>query len=359
MKFTIVGGGNIGTLIAVHCAEKGHEVTIVTSSPEVFQKDLKIVDEKGEVLRQGRIFRATNDPREGYKDADCILVTLPANLIGPCAEAIYTYASKDAWIGVVPGNGGSECMFRPCIERGNTFFLIQRVPSIARLVTRGSVVKSTGYKSRLYVSSLPNSMNEECGRLLEDLFEIPCEPVDGILNLTLTPSNPILHTTRIRALFETYSEGVVYERIPLFYEEWDDASSRLLLACDRELQEICRALPELKLDHVVPLSEYYESPDAASMTRKLSSIAAFKGIGTPSVRVDGGYIPDLHSRYFTADFSYGLRIIQQIGEFAKVDIPNINETMEWYERIAVEKASFDYADYGITDRDSLVKYYSM
>ena len=48
-----------------------------------------------------------------------------------------------------------------------------------------------------------------------------------------------------------------------------------------------------------------------------------------------------------------------ISRTCKVDIPNINETMAWYERIAVEKASFDYADYGITDRDSLVKYYSM
>ena len=35
MRITIVGGGNIGTQFAVHCAEKGHEVIIYTSTPEL------------------------------------------------------------------------------------------------------------------------------------------------------------------------------------------------------------------------------------------------------------------------------------------------------------------------------------
>ena len=36
MKITIVGGGNIGTQFAVHCAHKGHEVTLFSSKPERF-----------------------------------------------------------------------------------------------------------------------------------------------------------------------------------------------------------------------------------------------------------------------------------------------------------------------------------
>ncbi|MBR4376501.1 MAG: NAD(P)-binding domain-containing protein, partial [Spirochaetia bacterium] len=38
MKITIVGGGNIGTQFAIHCAEKGHDVVIFTSKPEKFSK---------------------------------------------------------------------------------------------------------------------------------------------------------------------------------------------------------------------------------------------------------------------------------------------------------------------------------
>ena len=37
MKITIVGAGNIGTQFAVHCAQKGHEVTIYTSNCEKFK----------------------------------------------------------------------------------------------------------------------------------------------------------------------------------------------------------------------------------------------------------------------------------------------------------------------------------
>ena len=41
MKITIVGGGNIGTQFAVHCAEKGNEVKIYTSTPKLFSKHLQ------------------------------------------------------------------------------------------------------------------------------------------------------------------------------------------------------------------------------------------------------------------------------------------------------------------------------
>ena len=86
-------------------------------------------------------------------------------------------------------------------------------------------------------------------------------------------------------------------------------------------------------------------------------ISAFKGIGTPSIKVDEGYISDLHSRYFTADFSFGLSIIQQIGFFAGVKTSNIDATMDWYEKIAVETECFRYDEYGITSREAFLGFY--
>lgn len=38
MKVTIIGGGNLGTLMAATFAYRGHEVTIRTSKPEKFSK---------------------------------------------------------------------------------------------------------------------------------------------------------------------------------------------------------------------------------------------------------------------------------------------------------------------------------
>ena len=357
MKITVVGGGNIGTQFMVHSAEKGHEVIAYTSKPEVFSSHLNIVDANGRTTHEGDIKLATSDPEIAFSDSEFIMVTLPSTMMKDIAEVIYEHAKADALIGVAPGNGGSECAFAKCIERGNTFFALERVPAIARLVEKGKTVRSTGYRDELHIASIPSNQVEECCKLINSIYNMPCKPIPNFLNLTMTPSNPILHTTRLRTIFGNYKPGVVYERLPLFYEEWDDASSELLISCDEEVQEICRALPEYHLEFVKSLRAHYESPNVEAMTKKISSISAFKGLTTPSVAVEGGYIPDLHSRYFTADFSYGLTIIKQIADFAEVKTPNIDATMAWYEGITVEMKAFSYSDFGINNRDEFEKFY--
>lgn len=46
MNITIVGGGNIGSQFAVHCAAKGHSVIIYTSKYKDFSNELEIVDKQ-------------------------------------------------------------------------------------------------------------------------------------------------------------------------------------------------------------------------------------------------------------------------------------------------------------------------
>ena len=359
MNITIVGGGNIGTQFAVHCAEKKHKVTVYTSEPALFSKSLRIVDENSVITHEGDIERATADPKEAFSDAQLILITYPATMMRELAGIICENANEKVMIGVVPGNGGSECAFRKCIERGNLFFGIERVPAIARLVEKGKTVKSTGYRSELHVAALPGKSAEECARIIENLFDIRTLIIPNYLNLTMTPSNPILHTVRLRRLFNDWHPGIVYDRVPLFYEDWDMETSEALIACDEEVQAICRALPEFDLTHVRSLKEHYESPTAEAMTRKISSILAFKGLTSPTIKTENGYIPDLHSRYFTADFSYGLSIIRQIAGFAEVPTPHIDDLMNWYLQIAQERNAFSYADYGIMDKKAFIAYYSL
>ena len=59
MKITIVGGGNIGTQFAVHCAAKGLDVTVYTSDPSVFETHLNIVDETDRTTCEGNILLAS------------------------------------------------------------------------------------------------------------------------------------------------------------------------------------------------------------------------------------------------------------------------------------------------------------
>ena len=359
MNITIVGGGNIGTQFAVHCAEKHHKVIVYTSRPEVFANHISIVNNDNRITHQGVINLATSDPEIAFNRAEVIIVTFPPSMMDKAAEEIYQYASSKAIIGVVPGNGGGECAFKKCIERGNIFFGIERVPAIARLLEKGKIVKSIGYRDELHVAAIPSSNAAKCAELVQNIFGIKTKIIPSFLNLTLTPSNPILHTTRLRTLFHDWKEGVIYTSVPLFYEEWNDKSSELLLACDEEVQKICHSLPEYDLQYVKSLKIHYESFTPAAMTKKISSIDAFKGLKTPTVSVDGGVIPDLHSRYFTADFSYGLTIIRQVGKIAGVSTPYIDETMAWYKEIEIEKNEFRYADYGIITKDDFRCFYLM
>ena len=404
MNITIAGGGNIGTQFAVHSAEKGHSVRIFTSMPGHFEKHLSIVDRSGKITHEGDIVLATDDPREAFCDAEMIMITMPPTMMIPLAQIIFEHTDPHTMIGFVPGNGGFELAFRDCIERGNPFFGIDRVPAIARLTERGKTVCCSGYKEELYVAALPSCKTEICASLIEGIYDIPCVRLPGFMALTLTPSNPILHTTRLMTIFRDYSEGVTYDSLPLFYEEWDDASSELLLACDDEIQAICRALPRFGLEYVVSEREFYNAYTAQEMTHAIRSEESLTGLITPSVRADAcetrgrglpgfrkksrqrwqrinnhmqrrsewreklekrrhgdsgsaGLVPDLHSRYFTADFPYGLAVIRQIGSIAGVSTPNMDMLSEWYDRIALINDTLHLPDYGISDLDDLKEFY--
>lgn len=410
MKITVAGGGNIGTQFAVHCAEKGHEVTMFTSVPGHFADHLTIVDKDGCIIHEGDITKATCDPHEAFRDADMIMITMPPTMMIPLAEIIYDNTDAHTMIGFVPGNGGFELAFRDCIERGNTFFGIDRVPAIARLTERGHSVCCSGYKEKLYVGALPAENTETCAAIIESIYDIPCVRLPGFMALTLTPSNPILHTSRLRTIFRNYEPGVTYGSVPLFYEEWDDASSELLMACDDEIQAICRALPGFGLEYVVSEREFYSADTVADMTKAISTEQSLLGLTTPCVAASAAsvrgrglsglrskrkqrkehieahmkrkaswrekldkkrrdrreknddvdparFIPDLHSRYFTADFPYGLNIIHQIGKLAGVSMPHIEELLAWYDDIAVINDKLNLSDYGISNMEELRKFY--
>lgn len=359
MNITIVGGGNIGTQFAVHSAAEGHRVTVFTSKPEKFQKHLSIVDGQGNVTHEGNIHTATADPKEAFADAQVIFVTVPADCMAQYAKQILAHMQSGVKIGLIPGTGGGECVFKPCVQKGAVLFGLQRVPAVARLVQYGSQVCSTGYRPTLYAAALPKIHTDDCCRLLTDIFHMPCEPLPDYLNLTLTPSNPILHTTRLKTLYGDYAPGVVYDHIPLFYQHWSDETSRLLFVCDDEVQQLCKALTDFNLSGVRSLKEHYESDTPEKMTKKISSIPAFQGLTSPHKVVDGGFIPDLSSRYFTADFSYGLAILVQIARFAGVPAPNMEATLQWYQDIANDPPMFRFADFGITNLKEFNAFYRL
>lgn len=336
-----------------------HDVTIFTSKPEKINKELFVVDENDALLHKGTIKNATNDTETAFKDADFIFVTMPAFCMKVISQKIYPYAKDGMIICIVPGTGGGECAFKPCIDKGAVVCGLQRVPSVARLREYGKTVCATGYRDELFVSAIPNSATEQCRQIIGSIFsEMKCSALSMYLNVTLTPSNPVLHTSRLRVLFKDYYKGLYYNDIPLFYEDWDDESSELLFKCDEEVQKICRKLDMFDLTDVKSLRIHYESNTPEALTRKIRSIKGFRGITSPNVKTENGFIPDLKSRYFTADFPFGLSILVQIADFIGTESDNMKATLDWYYSITEKNDEFSFSEYGINNYKDFIDFYS-
>lgn len=333
MKVTVIGGGNVGTLMAAEIAHRGHEVTLYTSKPGRWKNEIKVYNAEDALLRTGVVAKITDSMGEALEAAEYVFVTMPAHLFRKLGERMLPFVRKGQYIGIVPGSGGAEFAFRILVERGCILFGLQRVHSIARLKEYGDSVYELGRKASVKIGAVPAYQATGICKSVENMLDMPCEVLDHYLSVTLTPSNSILHTTRLYAMFRDYRPGSIYPENILFYEEWSELSSEMLIACDRELQELCRVIP-LELSSVMSLCDYYESHTVHAMTEKIRSIQAFRGLTSPMLEIDGGWIPDWNSRYFMADFSYGLKIIIDIAKLFAVPTPNMDLIWNWYENTA-------------------------
>ena len=357
MQVTIIGAGNVGTQLAVHYASRGATVKIYSSKPQLFQTELQIIDDMGTILAKGSPQLVTDSLAAAVSGSELILITVPAFLMAKLAKELIPHLKAGMKVGLIPGSGGGELAFKEALAKGVVIFGLQRVPSVARLKEYGHIVVASGYRPSLHLAALPQQASVDCCRLISWGLGMPCSPLASYLNLTLTPSNPILHTSRLYRLFKDYRPGKVYKHLPLFYEDWDDETTKLLFKCDAEVQDLCRHLSEFDLSGVRSLKEHYGQVEVAAFSAKIRSIASFKGLKTPGLVTTGGYLPDFSSRYFSADFAFGLKLILQVGNLAQVALPTCQMLMTWYESLPLKHQEISCARYELNTRADLVAFY--
>ena len=346
---TIIGGGNIGTLLLAEFANKGYMPSVHTSDPKRWGDTIEVYDHHDSLCYSTSGFTVTNDLKEAVSKADMIWITYPASMFEDIADKLYPLISPQQTLVILPGAGGAEFAFREVIKKGCSIIGFERVHSISRLKSYGHAVSMLGRKASLNIGSIPASRASEFAPVIEELFDMPCSYYENYLNVTLVPSNPILHTTRLYSMFKDYTPGKEYEKNPFFYREWDDSSSEMLISCDQELQTLCKAFSKLNLKGVKSLCEHYESYTVDSMTKKISTITAFKDLVSPLKKTETGWIPDFSSRYFKSDFSYGLKIIKDIAGLTSVPISNINRIWDWYITTTGDTEYFSLEDMDLED----------
>lgn len=333
MNITICGGGNLGHVCAgFFAAQEEHNVSLLTTHPDQWSSYLEVVDHDGKVYK-GKIKKISSDPTDVIPDADIVLVCLPGFAIHKVLTSIAPHVSAKTWLGTVVSSTGFFFEALKLFPKTQPLFGFQRVPFISRVINYGCVAELKGYKESLSVAVEQTEDKESVRATLENLFKTPTQLLDSYYEVSLSNSNPLLHTSRLYTMWKDWEPGMTFDRNPEFYSEWTKEAAQLLIEMDEEFQMLLKKIG-LKDGAIPPVLQYYESIDAESLTRKLHSIQAFKGIPSPmKLNRYGVYEPDFSSRYFTEDFPYGMRFIIETAKEYHADCPQIEKVYKWGKEI--------------------------
>lgn len=332
IKICICGGGSLGHVCAAVLASQADtEVRIFTLHPEHWNRELMATDPDGKEYR-GRLSVVSANAAEAVSGCDIVFLCLPGFAIEPTLERIRPYAGQ-AVVGSIVCSTGFFFAAHRILGTKARLFGFQRTPFIARTTEYGRSANLLGYKQQVAIA-VENMADADAFRsLVERLWLTPTVLLGSHYEASLTNSNPILHTGRLYAMWHNW-DGTPYDHNILFYKEWTDAASEMLIAMDAEFMRLLDVLP-VRPGAIPTLLDYYESHDAPSLTRKISSIPAFAAITSPMKELPSStpdapqWVPDFESRYFTEDFPYGLSLIVRLAKEHGVPTPALTKVLEW------------------------------
>ncbi len=331
MKICIVGAGNIGLVFASVAALNAEQEVVVFTKREIDFSNFTFCDAETSETITGLNVMCCADPDRAFSNTDYIFCTYPAFLRKGFLDEYAAYFKTGTKLGFIPGYGGAEYMAADLIQKGLIVFGMQRVPFVARKEgdTKALLLSR---KKELFIASIPKEYEPEICRDVEELLNIPTTIMREYLAVTLAPSNPLLHLTGLYGILHDCEPDATFDSQLMFYEQWDDDTSKMLFSYDAELQEICKRLP-FELTEVVSLPVYYESPTPEAMTQKLKSIKAFEVVQVPLKKVGEKYQVDYQSRMFVEDFPFGIAIIKYFALLTGVETPTIDEILAFYTRL--------------------------
>ena len=233
-QICICGGGGLGhTCAAVLSSHPEVEVTMYTQHPDKWQQQFIVDDPVGKQYI-GKLTTISNNPADIIPTADIILFCLPAFLVEQTLETIKPYLSSKTIVGSVVGNTGFFIFAHKVLaDQPIGLFAFQRVPYISRVVEYGKKASLLGYKDKLLIATEHISNPQEFCNDISMLFCTPTILLQSFYEVTLSNSNPILHTGRLYSMWKDWN-GEHYKNNSLFYTTWTDEASDLLIKMDEE-----------------------------------------------------------------------------------------------------------------------------
>lgn len=390
---TICGGGNAAhaTIPIIRNNFSGKLNLFLPYGDEAAQFN-KLIEEKrfitatiGEKKLYGRPDEASKLAKDVCKEADLILMPLPAFAHELTLLQIAPFLKKEAIIGAIPARSGFEYSTLKILKDNKKekvkIFGMQTLPWACRIKEYASKVDILGKKRSVGMAAFPHKITSELASFLTRLLDLKIEPLPNMLTLSLANVGQIIHPGIMYSLFKG-KEKVKYQKdeIPLFYQGVTKEISETLKMMSDEIlvliKEIRNIDKSINLNHVLGLQDwliysYKESiEDKSTLQSCFVTNRAYQGLCAPMKKIDNDYfLPNFQARYLTEDVPYGLVVTKAIAQLAKVDTPIIDEVIltvsKWMGKEYIKGSYLEGKDikdtripqnYGINNLENIIVY---
>lgn len=347
LKVTVLGAGNGGISTAAHLTLKGHEVTLSNRRKkrlEPFLEDKKIYLKDG-IFKDlvVEIIKVNNDIQESIKNADIIIICVPAVGHEFYAQKIANILSEDQIVLLNPGQTGGAIHFANILKKSG-FLGIPKVCETntltyaCRLVDEKTVTIYS-IASNVLISVFPARESEKIISKVLKLYST-LKPVNTVLETSFANLNAVLHPPSMLLNAGTIerTKGDFY----FYYEGTTPAVGKLMDAIDRER---CCIMEKIGLKPVTFLKLFYDSGYTTKEALKNKSCYKALKESRPNRWIKSP--ATLKHRYLDEDVGFGLVPMAQIGALFGVNTPvmnsliclasEINTINYWQEGLNLEK----------------------
>ncbi|MEA2022445.1 MAG: NAD/NADP octopine/nopaline dehydrogenase family protein [Candidatus Caldatribacteriota bacterium] len=348
---TICGGGNAAhAIVSIIRNNFSGKINLFLPYGNEATYFKKLIDEKRFLTATiidkkiyGRPDKVSKFAKDTCREADLILMPLPAFAHEPTLLQIAPFLKEEAIIGAIPARSGFEYAALKILKDNKKekvkIFGMQTLPWACRIKEYASKVDILGKKRSVGMAAFPYKITSELASFLTQLLDLKIEPLPNMLTLSLANVGQIIHPGIMYGLFKGKKE-LKYrkEEIPLFYQGVTKEISQTLKTMSDEIllltKEIKNMDKSIDLDQVLGLKDWliYSYKDSIADKSTLQSCfvtnSAYKGLRAPMKKINNDYfLPDFQARYLTEDVPYGLVVTKSIAQLAKVDIPIIDEVI--------------------------------
>ena len=225
-KVCLVTGSN-GTHMnaAVFGSNPKFEVKIFTRRPEIFGSEVLAVTNKSPMTWTGKILMASSDPKEACSDCPIFIISCPVNVQETLLRQMKPHLPHGAIIGSVFGQGNFELVAKyvlgdDIVSKNFTIFSLFNIPYTCLTIEPGKKVMMMAMKEYTRPCCTPRTRISEVKLLCEELWQMPCKPLDNFLEIILTPGNQIIHPGRVMGVYGNNNIHLM-DKQPLFYEDMD------------------------------------------------------------------------------------------------------------------------------------------